>query len=90
MTTVEEEIKNVKRRPGTTGFSVNDVPLWLVKEFMSDVKQKYNDTFWVKLMDLMRKAEAYDTMVANRGLIFTEDDVPPEEKEEVKTMGGLK
>lgn len=62
------------------GFAINDVPLWLYKQFTSDVKQKYNDIYWVKLMDLMRKAEAYDSMLASQGYM----EEPMQEVENVE------
>lgn len=88
----QREIKRDGKSWVTTGFTINDVPLNLFKRFISDI-QLYNDIYWVKLMDLMRKAEAYDAMVGNTEYSEPEENEvsKPEEKEGkdfVQTMGG--
>ena len=46
------------------GFGINDCPLWLIKEFKSDIETRYNNVYWTKLLDIMRKAQAYDYLMA--------------------------
>lgn len=75
------------------GLGINDMPIWLLKKFKHDIKREYNDQHWVKLMDLMRKAEAYDAFVLN-GFVQeqyeeenVEDHLPVvEDKEETPTI----
>lgn len=65
----------------------NDCPLSLVKAFREDIKTKYGNIYWVKLMDLMRKAEAYDLI--RDGLMPQEVPQQEEEKDEgITTFGG--
>ena len=76
------------------GFTINDVPLWLLLEFKSDTKQRYNDVYWTKLLDIMRKAQAYDYLMAGEFPEHIEKEPEPikeepeQEYDEVLTMGG--
>lgn len=97
--TFEEELKDVKE--GKRGkikvtLTMNDVPLPLVEEFCSDVMNRYNDSYWVKLQDLMRKAQAYDYIVNVQNSVYMdvpEQDVDLEQDKddfgEVRTMGDV-
>jgi len=82
--------------------TMSSVPIRVYKRFTSDIKQ-YNGIYWVKLLDLMRKAEAYDLLVGmSNGEVMVEEAVEngsekePEKGEEkneekvetVKTFGG--
>ena len=69
------ENKNVKNIVKLT-LTMNDVPLALYKEFVSDI-YRYNDMYWVKLQDVMRKAEAYD-------LLMSTEAIPDYEQEEIE------
>jgi hypothetical protein len=89
LTLEQEKTKSRGQRVGY-GFSISDCPLWLYRTFVDNVKTEYNDIYWVKLMDLMRKAEAYDVIMS--GSVPVQDvpvksDVVEEEKF-VQTMGG--
>lgn len=80
------------RRPGTWGFAIGDCPLWLFKKVDAMAKAKFNNMYWVALLDLVRKAEAYDNL-AIEGLVDLEPEQPKEkEKEEQKIslLGGEK
>ena len=72
--------------------SMVDVPLHIMKKFKSDVSDRYGNIYWVKLMDLMRKAEAYDMMLASMdsGMEYQDDYPKPEAKEDngIKTFTG--
>jgi|TARA_Y100000310_G_scaffold140352_1_gene139771 hypothetical protein len=59
---------------------INDCPVRLVREFSTLAKRQYNDTYWVLLQDLIRKAEAYDMLKS--------DYVKEQEKEPPLTMAG--
>ena len=68
-------------------FVMVDTPLHVVKQFCSDIKEKYGDIYWVKLMDLMTKAEAYDALMEE----VKEDEEPVSQeikKEKVMTFTG--
>lgn len=71
-------------------FSINDCPLSVWKDFTKDLIE-YNDVYWSKLKDLIRKAEAYDTMV-RLGLATDIDRVDEQTKDDkdecVVTFGG--
>jgi len=85
--TVKEEIEGVKRRKAgklKLDFTMVDVPIHLVDSFCVDIRQNYGNIYWAKLMDLMRKAEAYDAMVMQHELMTKE---PDENEEEIKLMG---
>jgi len=81
-----------KETGASVDFSIQDCPMWIYKEFTSDIN-KYNDTYWVKLMDLQRKAKAYDYLMAG---IPEEEPMPELPEEEIKkdrygvaTVGGF-
>jgi len=93
--TVKEEIEGVRARKSGQlkgKFTMVDVPVHLVNAFCSDIKTNYGNIYWVKLMDLMRKAEAYDAMVQGTTVQTREEpiDISEDKSEEVKTMGGLR
>lgn len=74
-------------------FSINGCPLWLYKSFTSDIS-RYNDCYWVKLMDITRKAEMYDYMVRSNELIIYPEDEPLLKEDDkdrygVQTIGGF-
>lgn len=52
-----EKVKSRKQ------LSLIDVPKLVAEDFLCDVKEEYGNVRWVKLKDLMRKAEAYDMFV---------------------------
>jgi hypothetical protein len=87
--TDEDKTKNGKNinHAKLDRLSMTDVPLGVAKDFFSDIKSRYGNIYWVKLMDLMRKAQAYDLLI--QGL---EQGVPvmeqQDEDEGVKTFGG--
>jgi hypothetical protein len=93
----KEMLEKSKPKPSIkVTFTINDMPLWLMKEFKSDIKTKYNDVYWTKLLDVMRKAQAYDYLMAGEFPDYNEkEDVeepieqPKQEDkgEEVITMG---
>lgn len=93
---VEKEFDKGKRgvKPSkvSVGFGINECPLWLYKAFTSDI-HKYNNTSWIKLMDVMRKAEMYDYIVIEGNSepypVDEEEDIDkPTDKFGVETMGG--
>lgn len=98
MNTVENELKRVKDNIGKginvvrVGLVMNDTPLSVVKAFKHDI-HLYNDMYWVKLQDLMRKAEAYDYIMSmGQSMSCLEEPVQQQEKEDentIKTFGGL-
>lgn len=74
------------------GFAISNMPIPVFESFMSDVKENYNGVYWAKLQDLMRKAEAYETIVQLGGIPH---EVPQQEDEkdesgEVVTFTGQK
>ena len=70
----------------TTSFSIKDIPLRVYKRFIEDIDD-YNDCYWAKLMDLIRKADGYDMIVAS---MYSGQPVVQEKQEEgIRTMGGL-
>ena len=76
------------------GFGINDCPLWLVKAFTEEAKDRFNNQYWVMLNDLYTKAKAFEAFV-NFGIIqpqMVEPEIEKDEKDEpvVKTMGGGK
>ena len=89
----DKETKDKKFTPcyEAAALVMNDVPIDLLKEFTSDVKVKYGNIRWVKLMNIMEKAKAYDNM-----MVLVGEDEPIQQQEEVKeqgellTMGGLR
>ena len=82
---MKDQDKTKKPKAFCKQFAMVDVPLHIVKEFCGDVKVKYGDIYWVKLMDLMRKAEAYDMLV---GETVEEELVTPDEERTVNTLTG--
>lgn len=74
----------------SVGFGINDCPVWLYRWFTQDVKSHYNDVYWTKLLDVMRKAEAYDQL-SMLGLVPQQQEEKKENedvKEEVTTFTG--
>jgi hypothetical protein len=57
---IETEVKNPNSNKIKVNLTMVDVPIHIFSYFTGDVKEKYGNIYWVKLMDLMRKAEAYD------------------------------
>lgn len=51
------------KKKSTLGVGINDAPIWLIEEFTRLAKSRYCDKYWVCLLDLMRKAEAWDVFV---------------------------
>lgn len=92
----EEDVQR-PRKPGTWGFGIGDCPIWLFRKFDELSKAKHRNQYWVTLMELIQKAEAYD-MAAMGGVVDMgpQDDGSEsveETKEEKKdtavpTMGG--
>lgn len=86
-----EELKSSKNKI-RIDLTMNDVPVHIVNSFRSDVKKKYGDIYWVKLMDLMRKAEFLDFLMAQGSVPQMDfiEEVPkdkfgkPEDKDEDK------
>ena len=76
--------KNLK-----VGVNISDVPLHLVKDFSRLARTKYNDMYWVTLLDLYRKAEAYDVLLQSGMIEEIDEGVEAEPKQQVpKTIGG--
>lgn len=76
------------------GFAISRMPVPLFEEFMSDVNERYAGTYWAKLQDLMRKAEAYD-LLFDLGIIGVGDGEQPKSVEkddssDIGLMGGEK
>ena len=67
--------------------SMNDVPLWIYEKFVSDVGDKYDGVYWIKLMHLLQKAEAYDLIVL--GASENAKPEPVEKKEDVEKEEGV-
>lgn len=97
--TFEQELAKAKesKNPIRIRLTFVDVPIHLANAFCSDVKDNYGNIYWVKLMDLMRKAEAYDAFIAladspSQPIIpESKDEEKPHDKYgEIKTMGGLR
>ena len=83
MEQTERKFKREKPLPHSTfGFGIGDCPIWLYRQFDSDVKEKYQNKYWIKLMDVMRKAECYDAFI--KGGIITPQQPIQQEKEEVQ------
>ena len=77
----------MKNKKSTEGLKITlsfvDVPINIAKTFREDIRGKYGNIYWVKLMDLMRKAEAYDYLISQQG--YVEDmDIPEENIEKDK------
>lgn len=93
----EEVKKEVRKNTNGVRFDMTfvDVPLNIAKVFRSDVRTKYGNIYWVKLMDLMRKAEAYDHMIATGEVLYepVQEEEPEKKKEDeeegVMAFGGL-
>lgn len=70
--------------------SMNDVPMWLYEKFISDVSEKYDGVYWIKLMHIVQKAEAYDMMVlgASENAKVEEPQKENDESEGVLTLRG--
>jgi len=67
-----------------------DTPVSIVKNFCSDVHSKYGNIYWVKLMDLMRKAEAYDYLMSDANEAYQAPPVeePTQDQDGVHTFTG--
>ena len=63
------------------GFGIGDCPIWIYRWFDSDVKELYQNKYWIKLLDLLRKAEAYEMLV--QGQVFEQ---PVEEGSQEKEI----
>lgn len=94
--TFEQELDSAKSGKNNViklNLTMNDVPIFLFKKFVSDIK-KYNDIYWVKLLDLVRKAECYDYIVTQGYVpdMIEKDELDEIDKEEnkeyISTMGG--
>lgn len=86
-----DKVEKVKVR-SEFGFGVNNCPLWLFKKFSEDAKARYNDVYWVRLLDLERKAEAYDLFVQAGIIVMPEQEqqksVEKDDTEGVLTFSG--
>lgn len=92
---MEQVDKEKKKIYSGVGFSISDVPLGLMKWWMEDIKTSYNDCYWAKLMDLRRKAEAYDAIMSLSGqpVEGEVEELPTDVDEadaEVSTIGSQK
>ena len=92
---LNQEIERMKGERSGFGFSVSDCPLWLYKKFVANIKSEYHDIYWVKLMDIMRKADAYDKlMMIQEDMNYVQEDRIPvdedkgEKEEYIETFGG--
>jgi hypothetical protein len=56
---VEEMIDN---KP-SVGFGINDCPFWAYLQFKKVAQEKFNDVHWVRLVDLLEKEVAYDSIL---------------------------
>lgn len=83
----QDKTKNIITQKYLT---LTDVPFNVACEFRRDVKERYGDVYWVKLMDLMRKAEAYDMFVCLGLVPQQEPEVQQKEEESsgIKTFTG--
>lgn len=81
----KDEILNKCKRDGTLpGLAFSNIPIPVFEWFMSDIDTNYNNTYWVKLLMLMQKAEAYDMltqgMVVEEPNMQVQTDQPKDEK----------
>lgn len=64
--TLQQEVEGVQRRKNSQlrrNLTIVDVPMALAERFCYGIREEYGDVYWVKLQDLMRKAEAYDALL---------------------------
>lgn len=83
-----DQDKTKKAKAYCKQFTMVDVPIHIVKDFVSDVEVIYGNIYWVKLQDLMRKAEAYDVMMMEMGKSLEEDVKEEVQEPEIKTFSG--
>lgn len=74
-----DEEKNLKKEEDrdaktvvSVDFSIKGCPLWVYKDFTKDIN-KYNDCYWAKLMDVIRKAGMYDYITSGQTYDIEED-----------------
>lgn len=72
----------------TVGIGINDMPIWLYKEFKEECKRFHNDVHWVTFMVWHDKARAYDKMLAGQ-IDEQVEEVQETNTNEVKTIGGV-
>lgn len=65
-------------------FTLVDVPISVAREFKRDIATRYGNIYWVKLLDLMRKAEAYEYIIAGCDTPDIGYQLPPQDKEQDK------
>ena len=90
MDTFEQEMINVKSRKNgriirTVNFAIKDCPEMLYNEFISDITL-YNDCYWSKLQDVLRKSQAYDYLM--QGQVIEQEPKIEKEEKEIMTFGG--
>lgn len=82
----------------TIGIGINDMPLWLFKEFKEECRKFHNDQHWVTLLSWYEKARAYEQLMSGQASVAVpvqQEDEPQTtvEKDErppgVMTIGGL-
>jgi len=79
-----ENVENVEigrfRPKNTVGFGINDIPIWLYRELDTVCNEKFNNQRWVMLLDLYRKAQAYELII--QGLPVQQQVVESDVKDE--------
>ena len=63
-----KETKESKNGKVTRSLVMKDVPVILIEKFCYNIGTEYNDIYWVKLQDLVRKAEMYDYLISMQNM----------------------
>lgn len=90
-----DRVQTKRKHKNTINMKIHDCPMTIYTEFIKDVHE-YNNMYWVKLKDVMRKAEFYDNIVSMNGSNIVHEPKPEQEENEQEletdslTIGDIK
>jgi hypothetical protein len=84
-----DKIRDIVEESKTRFITMNNVPISVYRDFLNDI-DNFNNSYWVKLKELMLKAKAFDLFLSmgyfNNPVDNTEEF---EEEQEEKDKGGV-
>jgi hypothetical protein len=70
-----------------SGFSVNDCPIWVYRGIKEPAMERFNDTYWMRIAELLWFEEAYYNLVGCIGQVkvYNDGSKPTESVKETET-----
>ena len=91
-----DNVKQNKKTKKTINLNIGYCPMNLYEKFVSNI-HLYNDSYWAKLQDLLRKEEMYDYLI-DTGFVkhekeeqtFEPEEINKKEEDKPMTIGDIK